>query len=93
MYGQKLREKSSYSFFGQYFSVDFENQGYTGKFWVKHLFWDQNVTSLDQFLPKFQSQKIWKPCIPINRSFYPEQKILLQQLLKTTIQVTGGFVF
>ena len=65
-----------------------------GKFWVKHLFLGKNVTSLDQLLQKFQSQKIWKPCIPIDRSFYPEQNVLLQQLLKITIlQVTGGFVF
>ena len=93
-YEQKLREKFSNSFLGQFFSVDFETRRYTGKFWVKHLFLGQNVTSLAQFLPKFQSQKIWKPCIPIDRSSYPEQKILLQQLLKINIlQVTGDFVF
>ena len=93
-YAQKLKEKFSYGFFGHFFSVDFKNRGYTGKFWVKHLFLVENVTSLDQFLPKFRSQKTWKPCIPIDRSFYPEQKIILQQLLKIIIlQVTGGFVF
>ena len=37
---------------------------------------------------------MWKPCIPIDGYFYPEQNILLQKLLKITIlQVTGGFVF
>ena len=94
-HAQKLKEKSSYSFFGHPFSVDSKNGRYAGKFGVKHVFLGQNVTSLDdQFLPKFQSQKIWKPCEPINRSYYPEQKILLQQLLKITIlPVTGGFVF
>ena len=91
-YGRKLREKFSYRFLGQSFSVDVEKRGYTGKFWVKHLFLGQNVKSLDQFLPNFQSQKIWKPCILIDRSFYPEQK--QQQLLKTTIlQITESFVF
>ena len=62
-----------------------------GKFWVKHLFLGQNLTSMDQFLPKSRSQKIWKPCIPGDRCFYPE--ILFQQLLKITIlPVTGDFV-